>query len=76
MIGGMDMQVEMSNYMLGIKPQIRELIDLLEKEFDYKLLKQLYKSGLRCFNWGLESGSQKVLDDMKKELTLILLVKY
>lgn len=29
------MQVEMSNYMLEIKPQIRELIDLLEKEFDY-----------------------------------------
>ncbi len=35
MIGGMDMQVEMSNYMLEIKPQIQELIDLLEKEFDY-----------------------------------------
>ncbi len=29
------MQVKMSNYMLEIKPQIRELIELLEKEFDY-----------------------------------------
>lgn len=41
-----------------------------EKEFDYKLLKQLHKSGLRCLNWGLESGSQKVLDDMQKGITL------
>ena len=46
-----------------------------EKEFDYKLLKQLYKSGLRCFNWGLESGSQKVLDDMKKGIDLNIVSK-
>ena len=41
-----------------------------DKEFDYHLLKLLYKSGLRCLNWGLESGSQKILDKMNKGINL------
>ena len=41
-----------------------------ENEFDYKLLKKLYKSGLRCLNWGLESGSQKILDYTNKGINL------
>lgn len=41
-----------------------------DNEFDYKLLKLLHKSGLRCLNWGLESGSQKILDYMQKGINL------
>ena len=37
-----------------------------ENAYDMKFLKKLYKSGLRCASWGLESGSQKVLDLMNK----------
>lgn len=42
----------------------------LEKEFNKELLEKLYKSGLRSVYWGLESGSQKVLDIMNKGIKL------
>ncbi len=41
-----------------------------EDKFDRKLLKLLHKSGVRCLNWGLESGSQKILDFMNKGIDL------
>ncbi len=37
-----------------------------EKEFNKRLLKQIYKSGMRIAQWGLESGCQKILDKMNK----------
>ena len=37
-----------------------------EEVYDKKFLLHLYKSGLRCVSWGLESASQKVLDLMNK----------
>ena len=47
---------------LGIRwwCQLRPTIDLCGH------FKQLYESGLRCIGWGIESGSQKVLDKIKK----------
>ena len=41
-----------------------------EKEFTRDLLQKLYKSGLRSIYWGLESGSQKILNDMNKGINL------
>lgn len=37
-----------------------------EECYDKKFLSLLYKSGLRCVSWGLESGNQRVLDLMNK----------
>lgn len=34
--------------------------------FDASLLKRLFRSGARVLMWGVESGSQRVLDSMKK----------
>ena len=52
---------------------IKEKLDIrwttflrFEKVYDRKFLFHLYDSGLRCVSWGLESGSQKVLDLMNK----------
>ncbi len=42
----------------------------LEKEFTRELLEKTYKSGLRSVYWGLESKSQKILDDMNKGIKL------
>jgi len=36
------------------------------KEFDNELLKTMYKSGCRAIMWGVESGSQRVLDLINK----------
>ena len=41
-----------------------------EKEFTRELLEKLYKSGLRSIYWGLESGSQSVLEEMNKGIKL------
>jgi radical SAM superfamily enzyme YgiQ (UPF0313 family) len=41
-----------------------------EKEFDYELLKQLYKSGLRVCYWGLETANNRVLNFIKKGTTI------
>lgn len=52
---------------------IKEKLDIrwttflrFEDVYDKKLLSYLYKAGLRCVSWGLESASQKVLDLMNK----------
>lgn len=37
-----------------------------EKQLDGKLLHQMYRSGCRYISFGLESGSQKILDLMQK----------
>lgn len=42
----------------------------LEEEFSRELLEKLYKSGLINVYWGLESGSQRVLDLMNKGIKL------
>lgn len=41
-----------------------------EKEFTRELLEKLYASGLRSIYWGLESGSQSVLEKMNKGIKL------
>lgn len=41
-----------------------------EKIYTTKFLDKLHKSGLRCCCWGLESGSQKVINDMNKGIDL------
>jgi radical SAM superfamily enzyme YgiQ (UPF0313 family) len=41
-----------------------------EKEFDYEVLKQLYKSGLRVCYWGLETANNRVLNFIKKGTTI------
>lgn len=41
-----------------------------EKEFDERLLKQLYASGLRVCYWGLESANNRVLNFLKKGTTI------
>lgn len=38
--------------------------------FDMSLMDQLHRSGLRLVMWGVESGSQRVLDAMKKGIRL------
>ncbi len=42
----------------------------LEKNFSKKLLKQLYKSGLRYVSWGVESASKSVLKLMNKGIDI------
>ncbi len=37
-----------------------------ENVYDKEFLSYLYKAGLRCVSWGLESGSQKILNLMNK----------
>lgn len=37
-----------------------------EKEFSKDILSLLYKSGLRMMNWGIESGSERILKLMNK----------
>lgn len=32
----------------------------MEKKIDYKLLKKAYKAGLRCIQWGLETGNERI----------------
>jgi radical SAM superfamily enzyme YgiQ (UPF0313 family) len=36
------------------------------KQFDVPLLKKMHRSGCRCLMWGVESGSQRLLDLMDK----------
>lgn len=38
----------------------------LDKRFSKKLLQQMYKSGMRYCMWGLESGSERILNLYKK----------
>lgn len=38
----------------------------MDKEF----AKRVAKAGCQCLSWGVESGSQKVLDDMKKKIEI------
>lgn len=42
------------------------LMSRTEKEFSKELLNLLYKSGLRMMNWGIESGSERILKLMNK----------
>ena len=41
----------------------------IEKEFDEELLSLLYKSGLRVVHWGVESGSNRILEFVDKGIT-------
>ncbi len=41
----------------------------IEKEFDEELLSLLYKSGLRLVHWGVESGSNRILEFVDKGIT-------
>jgi len=41
-----------------------------DKRMDLEYFKILEKSGCKLLNFGVESGSQKVLNDMKKEITV------
>ena len=43
----------------------------IRKEMDSKLLNNLKKSGCGCLNYGLESGSQKVLDTIRKGFNIV-----
>lgn len=38
----------------------------LDSDFNEKVFKKMHKAGLRLVEWGLETGSQKVLNDMSK----------
>jgi len=38
--------------------------------YNKRILKQMYQAGFRAMAWGLESGCQKVLDDMQKGIDL------
>ena len=42
----------------------------LEKEFTPELLKKLKKSGCILINWGLDSGSERILEYIKKGITI------
>lgn len=42
----------------------------LRKEMDYELLSKMKKAGCNCLAYGIESGSQQVLDDMRKNTNL------
>ncbi len=58
---------EFADKIIKKKLNIRYMTNLrLEKEFNKKLLKKLYKSGLRIVLWGLESASPKILKKMNK----------
>ncbi len=42
----------------------------LDDEFNYDVLSQWYQGGNLAIEWGLESGSQKVLDSMHKGISI------
>ena len=42
----------------------------LEKEFTYELLKKIKKSGCIAIHWGLDSGSERILEYIKKGITI------
>lgn len=42
----------------------------LDDEFTYEHLKQWYEGGARVIEWGLESGSNYILDNMTKGITV------
>ncbi len=66
------------------KPHLFKILDLLEKEnfkipftcqsrvdtIDEERLKRLKKAGCKIILYGIESGSQKILDMMKKNITV------
>jgi anaerobic magnesium-protoporphyrin IX monomethyl ester cyclase len=41
-----------------------------EKNFNYELLKSMYESGARTLLWGVESGTQRILDIIDKGTTI------
>jgi len=41
-----------------------------EPEFDYNTLKKWFDAGCRVIEWGLESASQKVIDNMNKNIRM------
>ena len=47
----------------------RDMLDVMV-EWIYEYLKDLAEGGCIMFNFGIESGSQKVLDDMAKGVTI------
>ena len=62
---------EFANKIISKKIHIRYMTNLrFEKEFNKKLLKKLYKSGLRIAQWGLESGSPKILEKYNKGIDI------
>ena len=62
---------EFADKIISKKIDIRYLTNLrFEKEFNKKLLKKLYKSGLRIARWGLESGSPKILEKYNKGIDI------
>ncbi len=58
---------EFSKKIIDKKINIRYLSNVrFEEAFNKKLLKQMYDSGMRVAQWGLESASQDVLNKMHK----------
>nr|WP_315023242.1 radical SAM protein [uncultured Aminipila sp.] len=43
----------------------------LDSDFNITVFEKLHKAGCRFIEWGLETGSQKVLDDMQKGIDVI-----
>ncbi len=67
---------EFADKIITKKINIRYLTNLrFEKEFDKKLLKKLYKSGLRIAQWGLESGNPKILEKYNKGIDISTAVR-
>lgn len=66
------------------KKRLYEVCDLIEKEklniswtatarvnlLEQHLLKRMKSAGCVCLNFGIESGSQKILDNIKKQVTV------
>ncbi len=62
---------EFSRKIIEQKIEIYYSCDIrFEKEFNAKLLNQLYKSGLRVCYWGLESANNRILNFLKKGTTV------
>jgi len=67
---------EFSKKIIEKKINIRYLSNIrFEEAFDKKLLKQMYDSGMRVAQWGLESASQKILDKMNKGIKIEVVLK-
>lgn len=63
--------IEFSDTLIKEKIEIYYSTNLrFEKVYTTNLLDTLYKSGLRCCCWGLESGSEKILKAMNKGIDL------
>ncbi len=67
---------EFADKIISKKIKIRYLTNLrFEEEFDKKLLKKLYKSGLRIAQWGLETASPKILNKYNKGIKVSTVIR-